>query len=431
MDFELLKEKVGKNEVKLNIKLTKKKKNYQNQNGITLIALVVTIVVLLILAGVSLNALFGNNGIIKRAQDAQNKMDEATQNDLDAINGLNEWIDGESTGGDTGEALDIIERYVLGEDKKGISYTTIVDMDTWIFTNNEIISNAENSLKTLSMAMDLFKSELEVAFEYSNRQYIMAIDGNTGITKAVKKYELKTYEPKKIYDGSIKLKDDGTSVKDLGELKLTKKYKIVYTENGETKEYITTSGNYGALLTPGLTLLNKFSFSIRSDDVYFLLYSQSKGRNIEIKQIYEIGEAENFVEENGFMAYFLGDEWGIMQTPIGSYTVPSTVKGKQITAVYLDYMSGNAIFTQPFKVYSLVDKIWGPNVKILTSDISFIFTNYDWDPIYETELDLSECGDDIQIPTDFAEKYPGLTIYVSSAVKENYQEIENIKVKEQ
>ncbi len=431
MDFELLKEKGGKNEVKLNIKLTKKKKNYQNQNGITLIALVVTIVVLLILAGVSLNALFGNNGIIKRAQDAQNKMDEATQNDLDAINGLNEWIDGESTGGDTGEALDIIERYVLGEDKKGISYTTIVDMDTWIFTNNEIISNAENSLKTLSMAMDLFKSELEVAFEYSNRQYIMAIDGNTGITKAVKKYELKTYEPKKIYDGSIKLKDDGTSVKDLGELKLTKKYKIVYTENGETKEYITTSGNYGALLTPGLTLLNKFSFSIRSDDVYFLLYSQSKGRNIEIKQIYEIGEAENFVEENGFMAYFLGDEWGIMQTPIGSYTVPSTVKGKQITAVYLDYMSGNAIFTQPFKVYSLVDKIWGPNVKILTSDISFIFTNYDWDPIYETELDLSECGDDIQIPTDFAEKYPGLTIYVSSAVKENYQEIENIKVKEQ
>ena len=382
MDFELLKEKGGKNEVKLNIKLTKKKKNYQNQNGITLIALVVTIVVLLILAGVSLNALFGNNGIIKRAQDAQNKMDEATQNDLDAINGLNEWIDGESTGGDTGEALDIIERYVLGEDKKGISYTTIVDMDTWIFTNNEIISNAENSLKTLSMAMDLFKSELEVAFEYSNRQYIMAIDGNTGITKAVKKYELKTYEPKKIYDGSIKLKDDGTSVKDLGELKLTKKYKIVYTENGETKEYITTSGNYGALLTPGLTLLNKFSFSIRSDDVYFLLYSQSKGRNIEIKQIYEIGEAENFVEENGFMAYFLGDEWGIMQTPIGSYTVPSTVKGKQITAVYLDYMSGNAIFTQPFKVYSLVDKIWGPNVKILTSDISFIFTNYDWDPIY-------------------------------------------------
>ena len=119
-----------------------------------------------------------------------------------------------------------------------------------------------------------------------------------------------------------------------------------------------------------------------------------------------------------------------MNTPEGDYTVPTTVKDKKITVVYLDFMYGNATFTQPFKVYSLVDKIWCPNVKILTSDIGFIFTNYDWDLIDEKELDLSECGDDIQIPTDFAEKYPGLTIYVSSAVIENYQEIENIKVKE-
>ena len=83
---------------------TKNKRNYLKQNGITLIALVVTIVVLLILAGVSLNAIFSENGIIKRAQDAQNKMDEATQNDLDSINELNNWIDGKingTTGGGT------------------------------------------------------------------------------------------------------------------------------------------------------------------------------------------------------------------------------------------------------------------------------------------------------------------------------------------
>ena len=81
---------------------TKNKRNYLKEKGITLIALVVTIVVLLILAGVSLNAIFSENGIIKRAQDAQNKMDQATQNDLDALNGLNELIDSktnETTGG--------------------------------------------------------------------------------------------------------------------------------------------------------------------------------------------------------------------------------------------------------------------------------------------------------------------------------------------
>ena len=43
----------------------------ENKKGITLVALVVTIVVLLILAGVSLNLLIGNNGIITRARQAK------------------------------------------------------------------------------------------------------------------------------------------------------------------------------------------------------------------------------------------------------------------------------------------------------------------------------------------------------------------------
>ena len=82
---------------------TKNKRNYSKQNGITLIALVVTIVVLLILAGVTINALFGDTGIINKAKDAQNKMDQAAENDLNALNELNEWSDGkinETTGGE-------------------------------------------------------------------------------------------------------------------------------------------------------------------------------------------------------------------------------------------------------------------------------------------------------------------------------------------
>ena len=80
------------------------KTKIKQEKGITLIALVVTIVVLLILAGVSVNALFGNSGIIEKAKDAQNKMDQAKQNDLDSINELNNWIDGKingTTGGGT------------------------------------------------------------------------------------------------------------------------------------------------------------------------------------------------------------------------------------------------------------------------------------------------------------------------------------------
>ena len=68
-------------------------KQYQHQTGITLIALVITIVVLLILAGVSINALFSDNGIIERAKNAQNKIDEAEKKDLEEINKLNNWLE--------------------------------------------------------------------------------------------------------------------------------------------------------------------------------------------------------------------------------------------------------------------------------------------------------------------------------------------------
>ena len=83
---------------------TKNKRNYLKEKGITLIALVVTIVVLLILAGVSINALFGDSGIIEKAKDAQNRMNNAQESDLNALNDVDKWINNQvngATGGGT------------------------------------------------------------------------------------------------------------------------------------------------------------------------------------------------------------------------------------------------------------------------------------------------------------------------------------------
>ena len=74
------------------------KTKIKQEKGITLIALVVTIVVLLILAGVSVNALFGNSGIIEKAKEAQNAMDKAKENDEKGINELTNWIDNQVNG---------------------------------------------------------------------------------------------------------------------------------------------------------------------------------------------------------------------------------------------------------------------------------------------------------------------------------------------
>ena len=70
----------------------------KNNKGITLVALVVTIVVLLILAGVSINLVLGDNGIIAKAQEAKTKQAEASENDLKGMNGLVSEMEGALAG---------------------------------------------------------------------------------------------------------------------------------------------------------------------------------------------------------------------------------------------------------------------------------------------------------------------------------------------
>ena len=83
-------------------------KNKQ-EKGITLIALVVTIVVLLILAGVSISLVLNNNGVISKAKDAKNQYAEAQTNEEKQLNEVTDWIDtkvGDTTGGDSVTKID-------------------------------------------------------------------------------------------------------------------------------------------------------------------------------------------------------------------------------------------------------------------------------------------------------------------------------------
>ena len=61
-------------------------------HGITLIALVVTIIVLLILAGITISLVFSENGIIAKAKEAAEKTNQATTNEQGEINKLSEYM---------------------------------------------------------------------------------------------------------------------------------------------------------------------------------------------------------------------------------------------------------------------------------------------------------------------------------------------------
>ena len=56
------------------------------EKGITLIALIVTIIVLIILAGISISILTGENGIITRVQNAKNTTNETENEEINMLN---------------------------------------------------------------------------------------------------------------------------------------------------------------------------------------------------------------------------------------------------------------------------------------------------------------------------------------------------------
>ena len=90
----------------------KKEIKNKQEKGITLIALVVTIVVLLILAGVSLSLVIGNDGIMKRAKEAKNRYAEAQTNEEKQLNELANGIDEMETGIKKVDGVPIPERFV-------------------------------------------------------------------------------------------------------------------------------------------------------------------------------------------------------------------------------------------------------------------------------------------------------------------------------
>lgn len=114
---------------------------FKKERGITLVALVVTIVVLLILAGVSISMVLGNNGIVKKATDSQAAQDKAYAKEV-VESGLKsvqiDVLTGVKTTAGVNDVVTAIgdSNFVAGTDantvkytsKDGKAYTVTVDM---------------------------------------------------------------------------------------------------------------------------------------------------------------------------------------------------------------------------------------------------------------------------------------------------------------
>ena len=102
---------------------------FMKERGITLVALVVTIVVLLILAGVSISMVLGNNGIVTKAQSSQAAQDKAYAREV-VESGLKsvqiDVLTGAKTSADVSDVVTAIKdsNFVAGTAANTVKYTS-------------------------------------------------------------------------------------------------------------------------------------------------------------------------------------------------------------------------------------------------------------------------------------------------------------------
>ena len=157
------------------MKRTKQQKEKFNQ-GITLVALVVTIVVLLILAGVSLNLVLGENGIISKAREASTKTVQAQQNSEIEMNLLEQELANATKEPDPAEGVKIPTGfyYVGGTKTSGIVISDNVN-DKDKYKNKAVVGTdlLGNQYVWIPCTTDSTSSKLQ----YARTEWGVEVDG--------------------------------------------------------------------------------------------------------------------------------------------------------------------------------------------------------------------------------------------------------------
>ena len=96
------------------------------ENGITLVALVITIVILIILATITINAAFGEEGLIARAEQAKNLTEQATRNEQESLNSLMDEFD-DIINGEEPEEVECTDIYVTLYEDGTLAFASTAD----------------------------------------------------------------------------------------------------------------------------------------------------------------------------------------------------------------------------------------------------------------------------------------------------------------
>ena len=180
----------------MNTKLTLRKNandfltHTRKHNGITLIALVITIIVLLILAGITISTLTGDNGILKQAVNAKEKTKRAQVKELVGLM-YNEAMMNENATKDK-----IMEKIVEELTEQGYKVKeeasetmTIVGMNIENNTETMVIESSEGGAKTVNITLETSLGNSSKKYVEINEKYYEITVNSEGVKIATEATE--------------------------------------------------------------------------------------------------------------------------------------------------------------------------------------------------------------------------------------------------
>ena len=220
----------------------------KNKKGITLIALVVTIVVLLILAGVSINLVLDNNGIIAKSKDARNsaiESDEKEKVEMAYVSAALKKLGDTVTAEELQEELDSS----VGTGKTDVT-TNGDDTLNVLFSDTEHNFNVdEGKVEKAKPITNNYGEDWEVAWTYTNGVW----------SNQIKKGEKAEGDVvAKFYKTGNRIKPDGFTWSDTGDV-------FTFEEGDEYRLVVEGNGPIGDLATAeGTNITSAFGWMLQS-----------------------------------------------------------------------------------------------------------------------------------------------------------------------
>ena len=151
----------------------------KNQKGITLVALVVTIIVLIILVGISINLALGDNGIITLAKRAKENTEFAKVEEEQQLNELYKELEAEGGNSSGGSNHTSVKKITLISQSMSSRYTNKIDVSSLV-ENYKSLTKDDFYLEIIWFGK-LEHNESEYPHNPGNISDMLTYDANTGI----------------------------------------------------------------------------------------------------------------------------------------------------------------------------------------------------------------------------------------------------------